>query len=200
MDQEKYYRLWCDRFSRSMRLFIKLEVYFAYPLPKDIGFIIAAKHSSFLDIPVLGASTLRYLRFMAKEELFKKPILGTWMTKVGSFAVKRGKSDMSAVRLAIRYLQDGDSIAVFPEGTRRNPTNSVGTLNEGVAFISHISKAPIYPVGIAYKWGIWPLLKVAVVYGESLNPSNFADRDIMMEGLKDGMKISLKLALQKVGR
>ena len=86
----------------------------------DEPVLICANHSSGWD-PVLLVCALASdfpLRIMAKEQLFKIPIIGGFIRRMGAFPVDRGNSDIGAVKTAIKSLKDGFSLLIFPEGTR----------------------------------------------------------------------------------
>ncbi|MBQ5535902.1 MAG: 1-acyl-sn-glycerol-3-phosphate acyltransferase, partial [Oscillospiraceae bacterium] len=58
------------------------------------------------------------IRIMAKKELMEIPFIGWIIKKLGAFGVDRGHSDLNAVKTAIKAVRDGESLLVFPEGTR----------------------------------------------------------------------------------
>ncbi len=88
-------------------------------LPEKGG-LLCANHSSDSDpIMICMAMGPRYqVHAMAKTEIFKVPGLGFIARKAGFFSVDRGKADSGAVKQAIRYLNDGEHVLMFPEGTR----------------------------------------------------------------------------------
>lgn len=87
-------------------------------LPRS-GVLLCPNHASNWD-PVLIALKLprNYrLHIMAKEQLFRNPLLGWVLRQVGAFPVKRGGTDIQSVRNAIQAIRSGDNLLVFPEGT-----------------------------------------------------------------------------------
>src|SRR5436305_199595 len=84
------------------------------------GFVLAANHTSNFDPWALGIPLLprRQLRFMAKAELFN-PILSPLLRAGGAFKVRRGESDVEAMRTAAELVRSGEIVVMFPEGTRR---------------------------------------------------------------------------------
>ena len=116
-------------------------------MPDTGGVILASNHISFVDPPAVGLCMSRQLQYMAKEQLFKTPLLGRWMRAVGSFSVRRGTADRRAIRQAIALLGEGRLICIFPEGTRSED----GKLQEpelGIGLIALKSRAPIVPAAI----------------------------------------------------
>lgn len=105
---------------------------------------------------------------MAKEELLRIPILGWIMRKAGIFAVERGKSDLSAMKRAMKVLKEGEKLLIFPEGTRSR-TGELGEGKAGVSMISIHTGAPILPIYMPpkKKW----FRRTPVVFGEPYLPT-----------------------------
>ena len=84
------------------------------------GFVLAANHNSNFDPWPLGVTLFprRYLRFMAKSELFWTPFK-QFATSAGAFPVRRGQADLEAIETAARLCREGHIVVMFPEGTRR---------------------------------------------------------------------------------
>jgi len=55
---------------------------------------------------------------MAKEELFRIPLVSSFIKSLGAFPVKRGKGDVGAIKTALKLLEEGHIVGIFPEGTR----------------------------------------------------------------------------------
>ena len=89
-------------------------------LPREGGYVLAANHISNFDPWPLGMPLwpTRFLRFMAKSELYWWP-LGTIITAGGGFPVRRGERDVEAINKAIDLAREGHVIAMFPHGTRQ---------------------------------------------------------------------------------
>lgn len=129
------------------RLFFRLEVSGIENLPKEGPALVAANHASLWDPPVIGVNIPRYIHFMAKEELFKIPVLSLIVKKLQAFPVRRGTADRAAIRTAIHLLESGELIGVFPEGTR-SKTGNLGRPEAGVAMIALKTGAPIIPTAV----------------------------------------------------
>ena len=112
-------------------------------LPKS-GALLCPNHSSNWD-PILVALKLPInyrLHIMAKEELFKNPLLGWLLRKVGAFPVSRGNNDINTIRTAIQSIKDGDNLLVFPEGT---------TIHDGIGYTDGLpahAKAGVAMIGV----------------------------------------------------
>ena len=115
------------------------------------GFILASNHQAFLDIPLLVASlpAQYFVAFMAKQELFSKP-LGNWFfSNSGTISVNRAQLEKSTIKAAKEALETPNWVmAIFPEGTR-DGDGAVASVKGGTTFISKLCKAPILPAGIA---------------------------------------------------
>ena len=116
-------------------------------VPLKGALVVVANHGSHLDPPLLGNVLGRPVAFMAKEELFRIPLLGSIIHACGAYPVSRGSSDREALRVASKRLSLGWAIGVFLDGTRQ----ANGLVNKpmaGAALLSARSGAPILPVAI----------------------------------------------------
>ncbi len=141
-------------------------------VPESGPVILAPNHVSFLDPPAVACSSRRHLRFMAQHDLFKSPIFGWLIRRLGSFPVRRGKADTTAIRTALRVLQNGEALLVFPEGGRGDG-RTLQSANKGVTLLALMSGAAVVPVGICNTDRMMPKgakfprrSRVTVVFGE----------------------------------
>jgi 1-acyl-sn-glycerol-3-phosphate acyltransferase len=138
-------------------------------LPSSGGYVLAAGHASNLDPWALGLALWprRFLRFMAKSELFWFP-LGPLIAGCGAFKVRRGRSDREAIDTAVSLARDGHVIAMFPEGTRRRKglrKTRVAEAHSGAARIALEAGVPLVPAGIAGTAELSRLAAWRVAYG-----------------------------------
>jgi 1-acyl-sn-glycerol-3-phosphate acyltransferase len=117
-------------------------------LPEHGPVLIVSNHLYLGDPPILAASLRLKAVFMAKEELFRDRWSRFWVQNFGAFPVRRGGIDREAIRQAERWLQEGVSVIMFPEGTRSPYARLTPGLN-GAALIASRLGVPILPVGIA---------------------------------------------------
>ena len=117
-------------------------------IPKDGPCILMGNHQTILD-PVTLALCVRNreIRFMGKKELFQNPVLGTIFRLAHAFPVDRGNADMAAMRTALGVLKDGDTLGIFPEGTRSSTGHMLPLLG-GASMIALRSKCTVIPVYI----------------------------------------------------
>lgn len=117
-------------------------------IPVKGAVIVAPNHKSNWDPPLIGvAFSNRVVHYMAKEELFKNPITAWILTMFGTFPVKRGSGDGSAVMRAVRELRKGYPVGIFPEGTRIK-REGLGRFHSGMASIAMIEGTDILPVAV----------------------------------------------------
>lgn len=151
-------------FSLYFKLFFRWSFRGLENVPAEGPFIICSNHTSWFDPPLVGCMLPRKNKvfFMAKEELFDIIILGKIIRKMGAFPVKRDEADRKAITFALKVLQEGNILALFPEGTR-SKDGSIGEPFQGPAMIALKSKKPVLPVAI--KWPSRVFLPVKVNIG-----------------------------------
>jgi 1-acyl-sn-glycerol-3-phosphate acyltransferase len=138
-------------------------------LPATGGYVLAAGHVSNLDPWPLGLPLWprRFLRFMAKSELFWFP-LSAVISGAGAFKVYRGRADRGAIETAVQLARDGNVIAMFPEGTRRRKglrKRYEASAHSGAARIALEADVPLIPAGIKGTNGLRRLERWSVRYG-----------------------------------
>lgn len=113
-------------------------------VPRKGPMIFASNHVSFLDPTAINLASPRIPRTMAKSELFEGRI--AWLMRgLGAFPVKRGKPDRAAMRRALKVLDAGMVLSVFPEGTR-SKNGELGIAGPGFSYLVHTSKVPVIPI------------------------------------------------------
>lgn len=112
-------------------------------IPGKGGFVLASNHRSFLDPVILGVVCPRKLNFMAKEELFHNPFFGWLLYQLGAFPIKRNRADISALKQALKRVNSGKALVVFPEGSRNHSQPQAG-----IGFLASKINAPVIPVFI----------------------------------------------------
>lgn len=135
-------------------------------LPSEGPLILCCNHISNFDPPLLGSYLTRKIHYMAKEELFKVPLFGSLLNKLGAFPVKRGLSDKQALRSGLAILKEGGVLGLFPEGTR-SKTGELGKGLGGAGFFALRSEATVVPCAIIGPYKAFR--KVKMVYGKPIN-------------------------------
>ena len=146
--------------------------------PKEGGVLLCANHIDNFDPPVVGMTCPRTVRFMAKEELFKLPILKSVLPSVQAYPVKRGMSDREAFRNTLKILKGGEVVGLFPEGTR-STTGELGKGLAGAGFFALKGNAVVMPCAIIgpYK----PFRRLKVVYGKPMDLSEQREQRVSSE-------------------
>jgi 1-acyl-sn-glycerol-3-phosphate acyltransferase len=141
------------------RVLFAIEYHGLENVPERGAAIIAGNHPSYLDPAFVALPVRRQVRFMAWDALFKVPLLGQLIRALGAFPVdiRKGKGE-SAFREALRVLNDGDVLGIFPEG-QRSEQGPIGEMRTGVARLAIESGAPIIPVTIGGAYRAWPKWK-----------------------------------------
>lgn len=151
----------------------RFEIIGKEQFPKEGGVLLCANHIDNLDPPVVGINAPRPVHFMAKEELFKMPVLGKIVPHLNAFPVKRGMSDREALRKGLAILKEGRVLGLFPEGTRSKD----GELKKGLAgagFFALRTDAAIVPCAIIGPYKAFKRLKV--VYGKPIEMKDVRER------------------------
>src|SRR5262245_60013164 len=98
----------------ALRHVYRFEVVGGARVPAGGGMVVVANHESLLDPFVLGCAVDRPLRFLAKSELWRNPVLARAMTALGAIPVERGRGDVEALGVARLALDAGEAVAIFP--------------------------------------------------------------------------------------
>jgi 1-acyl-sn-glycerol-3-phosphate acyltransferase len=151
-------------------------------VPREGGFVLAANHLSNFDPWAIGLPMFpwRYLRFMAKSELFFWP-LGPVIEGAGAFKVYRGRSDQAAIDTAVELAREGHVVMMFPEGTRR----AKGLVKKwqprahtGAARIALAADVPLIPAAIKGTDNLRKLGPLRVTYGPPVPLDDLRGQDL----------------------
>ncbi|MBL8808599.1 MAG: 1-acyl-sn-glycerol-3-phosphate acyltransferase [Planctomycetaceae bacterium] len=142
------------------------------------GGLFLINHQSFLD-PLMAAVLLkRPVSYLARDSLFKVPVIGWILRKTYVIPISREAARGGSIRLALERLEEGFLVGIFPEGTR-SPDDEVHDFRPGFLALARRTKQPIYPVGLAgtrrvMSRGAWFIRpgRIQVVYGEPLSESD----------------------------
>ncbi|MBA4603705.1 lysophospholipid acyltransferase family protein [Thermoactinomyces mirandus] len=168
------------RFIRVIARFL-MKLLFLYKttgtehIPEKGPVVLCCNHISNLDPPLLAVSIERKVHFMAKAELFRIPVLGSLIQRLGAFPVKRGAGDRQALKKAIQLLKDGHTVGIFPEGTR-SKTGEMGPFHFGAALIALKGKAPIVPVAICGSFRLFRPIRI--VFGSPIDVAPFLQEKV----------------------
>jgi len=153
-----YYKLARLLFYSYLRLRNGLRFYGIENVPEG-PVVLACNHASYLD-PVIVSIALpslsRRVRWMAWDVLFRIPVLGFLIGRVGAFPVKPDKADRCSFKVALDILSKEGVVGIFPEGGR-TPDGEYRGAKPGFVRIARHSKAAIVPVIIRGAFKAWPV-------------------------------------------
>lgn len=164
----RFYRVVYAFIAPLIRLFFPHRAVGLENLPEG-GALLCANHVSGWD-PFLIAVALPIdsrLTVMAKDQLFRIPVVGWFLRSAGVFPVKRGGNDLTAMKTAIRSLNEGGRLLVFPEGTRVEEEGG-GVAKGGVAVMATRTGTPMVPVYCGKRKKF--LRRTTVVFGQPYTP------------------------------
>ena len=127
---------------------IDLEVKGLENIP-DEACVFIGNHTSILEIPIMFYTIDRLVGFVAKKEMLKAPVIGTWLEKAHCIPLDREnpREAIKTINYGVELLKKGYSLAIFPEGTRSKDGN-IGEFKKGSLKLATKAKAPIVPIAI----------------------------------------------------
>ncbi len=163
------------------RLFFRLKIYGEKHIYPGAGLLIA-NHTSFYDPPVLSISCPEEVHFLARETLFRIPLLGRLIKVLNTHPLAKGASDMNILRQMIKLLNEGNKLIIFPEGTRARDED-MQPFKKGFVFLAKKAKCTIFPAYIKGAQAAWPAKskfpkifgKISCVFGSPIEWEDFED-------------------------
>ena len=151
-------------------------------VPATGGIVLACNHLSSFDPWPLGMPLwpTRWLRFMAKSELYWWP-LRLVLDNAGAFPVRRGQADLEAIQTAVGLARAGEIIGMFPEGTRRRKglvKRFEARPRSGAARIALEAGVPLVPAAVAGTDRLSRLGPLRVAYGPPVDIEDLRDKDL----------------------
>lgn len=149
----------------------------------DRSYIFVGNHLSVLDVIPAAISMNKPVHYMAKRELTEKR-LGRWFTKkCECIIVNRDGSDVRALMLAMKYLKNGESVCIFPEGTRNKTDEIFLPFKSGAAALAIKTKTPIVLMMQVKKTKVFR--KSYVYYGEPFEFSEYYGKKLTDDDIKE---------------
>jgi 1-acyl-sn-glycerol-3-phosphate acyltransferase len=146
----------CQVLARILTtLLLDLKVSGAQHVPRTGGVLIASNHQSLLDPVLVGVHLPRPTSFLAKSQLFENPRFAWLIQTLYAFPVRQGEGDIGAVREAIKQLQDGRAVVLFPEGSRTE-NGELLPIEPGVGLIARKAAVPVVPCVVEGSFEAWP--------------------------------------------
>ncbi|HKI92415.1 MAG TPA: lysophospholipid acyltransferase family protein, partial [Gaiellaceae bacterium] len=150
---------------------------------------LACNHVSSFDPWPLGVPLWprRFLRFMAKSELYWWP-MRLVLDGVGAFPVRRGQADFEAIATAVRLAREGHVVTMFPEGTRRQKglvKRHEARPRSGAARIALEAGVPLVPAAVSGTDRLLRLGPLRVVYGTPVEIDDLRGREDLREASQE---------------
>src|SRR5678815_5269846 len=127
--------------------YFRWRVYNPENVPMTGPVILASNHASFIDPPLVGSGLHRTVNYLARESLFRFPILGAILHSWQAVPVDRDGGGASGLRAILDRLLAGGAILLFPEGTRTKDGN-LQPARSGIGLTVIKSNAPVVPVRV----------------------------------------------------
>ena len=146
--------------------------------------VIAANHASFFDPPIISAACPEEVHFLAREPLFRVPVLGRIIRVLNSHPVSRDASDAHTFRVLIQLIHEGRKVILFPEGSR-SLDGELKPLEKGLSFLVYKARCSILPVYIDGAFKAWkrglilprPFGRIRCVFGSPIEWVEFEGMD-----------------------
>ena len=161
-------------------IFFRVKINGVENLPKKGAYIIAPKHISNNDAPILVGKLRRNDVFiLAKKELFVNGFVKWLAKKTNVLPVDRSRHDTSTVKESLKILKNGKVLVIFPEGTRKGIEKNK-KIHKGAVVLADMAGVPIIPAGINSTFKLFS--KIEINYGE---PINFERKKLEKEQIEE---------------
>ena len=172
-------------------------------LPPTGGALLLINHQSFLDPLLVGLPLSRPISFLARDSLFRVPVIGHILRNTYVMPINREAASTTSLREAIRRLNAGFYVGIFPEGTR-SVDGHVGELKPGFLALLRRSQVPVIPVGVVGAYESYPKGrpfpfpgKVRVVFGneiprETLDSFSKADEEGLLSLVRERIETCVR--------
>jgi 1-acyl-sn-glycerol-3-phosphate acyltransferase len=141
-----YFIGWCG-FRALYKFYFRWHVYNAERVPIEGAVILASNHASFLDPPLVGSGLRRGINYLARENLFRFPVMGWVLRQWQVVPVDRDGGGAAGLRAILGRLLAGGAIILFPEGTRTRD-GKLQPARSGIGLTVIKSTAPVVPVRV----------------------------------------------------
>ncbi len=178
-------RIWAPCGLRLAGVMLRIE-----PLPAlpDGPVVFSSNHESALDVWALLAALPRSFRFVAKQELFRLPVLGWYLRVGGHIPVDRHHHlrAVESLHRACATVRRGTSLVVFPEGTRSRD-GLVHPFKKGPFVLAMETGIPVIPIAISGSGRVTPAKRISVepgsirvAVGDAIHPRSFGSKDALL--------------------
>jgi 1-acyl-sn-glycerol-3-phosphate acyltransferase len=142
--------------------------------PATGGGLVCSNHQSFFDPNLIGMTCPRQMNYLARDTLFKVPVLREVMRFLDAIPIDREGSGLAGLKETMKRLRAGELVLIFPEGTRTHDGELL-QLKPGFCSIARRSRVPLIPVAMDGAYQAWPRTsplpmpgRLAVVIGQPI--------------------------------
>jgi 1-acyl-sn-glycerol-3-phosphate acyltransferase len=187
-----------------MKPFIKVLSHIVYSskcigrenVPLEGKLIIACNHVAFSDPALIVVNCPRKIHYMAKSDLFENRVFAAVLKKMNAFPVKRWTSDRNALRYAVRILESGGTLGIFPEGRRVRGGAQPVEARKGIGYIARKTGADVIPCCI-YKIKKRYRSELTIVFGTVIKNSElFSEGEIISSS--DSAKFASSIIMDRI--
>lgn len=180
-------------FSNLVRAVYRLKVIGADHIPVSGPIIVAPNHDSVIDGIVLGAALPRELRFVAKAELWRSRLLAWALDGLGAIRIERGHADHRALEQVRHALDEGQAVAIFPQGAVRGDR----VWHRGAARVALVTGAPLVPVRLigttqALSRGKIGFPRLRVMVGEPIKVARAPEEPVAATELTERLRFAVE--------
>lgn len=168
-------------FRLIYRFYFRWKVIDPQHVPFDGPAILASNHASFIDPPLIGSGLHRSMNYLARESLFRFPVIGWILHSWNAVPVDRDGGGAKGLRIILDRLLSGSAIILFPEGTRTT-NGELQPARSGIGLIVIKSEAPVIPVRVFGTFAAYGRhhtvprpFPIAVRYGSPIDFTNLRD-------------------------
>lgn len=141
-----YYLGWCA-FRTLYKCYFRYRVFNPERVPASGPVILASNHASFIDPPLVGSGLKRGINYLARESLFRFPVVGAILHSWSAVPVDRDGGGAKGLKIILDRLLAGGGIILFPEGTRSRD-GKLQPARSGIGLVVIKSTAPVVPVRV----------------------------------------------------
>ncbi len=145
------------------------------------GALLIVNHQSFLDPLMVGLPLSRPVSFLARENLFRVPVVGWILKQLYGIPISRERGGTESLRESIRRMEHGFLVGIFPEGTR-SPDGKLREMKPGFVALVRRANVPVIPVAVAGAYESFPRDakfprpgRIRVVFGQPMDPVRLAE-------------------------
>ena len=156
-------------------------------IKKGKNYIFVCNHTTNLDIVLLVQNIHRRQYILAKKELFSSKFKSWFLKKMHAVPIDRQNLDLHAVKTCMTLLKNGETLTIFPEGTRNKTSDDLQAVKNGTAMFAIKSGVEILPIHIAKRPRLFRFN--TLTFGEPFSLNQFSGQKLTKEVLDEASKI-----------